>query len=107
MVTLLMSCGAAIIFAIGGIFMKLSLGLSQPLYSAVVFGCFGVGAILQTLVISKTDLGSSYISILGLEAVATLFFSIWLFKEHFNAVNLFGLAAIVMGVALLRSKAIG
>jgi multidrug transporter EmrE-like cation transporter len=105
-VTLLMSCGAAMIFAIGGIFMKLSLGLSQPVYSAVVFGCFGVGAILQTLVINKTDLGSSYISILGLEAVATLLFSILLFKEHFNAVKLLGLAAIVMGVALLRSKEI-
>jgi multidrug transporter EmrE-like cation transporter len=71
-----------------------------------VFGCFGVGAILQTLVINKTDLGSSYISILGLEAVATLFFSILLFKEHFNVVKLLGLAAIVMGVALLRSKEI-
>jgi multidrug transporter EmrE-like cation transporter len=101
-----MSCGAAIIFSIGGIFMKLSLGLSQPTYSAIVFGCFGLGAILQTLVINKTDLGSTYISILGLEAVVTLFFSIWLFKEHFNLVKLVGIAAIVMGVALLRSKEI-
>jgi multidrug transporter EmrE-like cation transporter len=106
-VTLLMSCGAAIIFAIGGIFMKLSLGLSQPIYSVIVFGCFGLGVILQTLVINKTDLGSSYISILGLEAVVTLFFSIWLFKEQFNIVKLIGIAAIVMGVALLRSKEVG
>ena len=99
-----MSCGAAMIFAIGGIFMKLSLGLSQPWYSAIVFACFGLGAILQTLVISKTDLGSSYISILGLEAVATLFFSIWLFNENFNLVKLVGLAAIVMGIVLLRGN---
>ena len=99
-----MSCGAAMIFAIGGIFMKLSLGLSQPGYSAIVFACFGLGVVLQTLVISKTDLASSYISILGLEAVATLFFSIWLFKENFNLVKLIGLAAIIMGVTLLRSK---
>ncbi|WP_310487228.1 SMR family transporter [Chamaesiphon sp. VAR_69_metabat_338] len=107
MTTLLMSGGAALIFAIGGIFMKLSLGLSQPAYSVAVFGCFGLGAVLQTLVIAKTDLGSSYISILGLEAVVTLFFSIWLFKEQLNVVKLVGIAAIVMGVALLRSKEIG
>jgi multidrug transporter EmrE-like cation transporter len=99
-----MSVGAALVFAIGGIFMKLSLGLSQPVYSVVVFGCFGLGAILQTLVIAKNDLGSSYISILGLEAVATLFFSIWFFKEHFSVVKLIGLAAIVMGIVLLRSN---
>jgi multidrug transporter EmrE-like cation transporter len=99
-----MSFGAAILFAIGGIFMKLSLGLSQPGYSIAVFGCFGLGATLQTLVIAKTDLGGTYISILGLEAVATLIFSIGLFKEDLSLMKLFGLGAIVMGVALLRGN---
>jgi multidrug transporter EmrE-like cation transporter len=99
-----MSCGAAIVFAIGGIFMKLSLGLSQPGYSIAVFICFGLGAALQTLVIAKTDLGGTYISILGLEAVATLIFSIGLFKEDLSLMKLFGLGAIVMGVTLLRGN---
>jgi multidrug transporter EmrE-like cation transporter len=99
-----MSCVAAIVFAVGGIFMKLSLGLSQPGYTLAVFACFGVGAALQTLVIAKTDLGGTYISILGLEAVATLIFSIGLFKEDFSLMKLVGLGAIVMGVALLRGN---
>lgn len=99
-----MSCGAAIVFAIGGIFMKLSLGLSQPGYTLAVFGCFGLGAALQTLVIAKTDLGSTYVSILGLEAVATLVFSIGLLKEDFSPMKLVGLGVIVMGVALLRGS---
>ncbi len=101
-----MSCGAAIVFAIGGIFMKLSMGLSQPLYTITIFIFFGLGIVLQTLAIERTDLGTSYLLVLGLEAVASVFFSIWLFKENFSPTNLIGLATIVMGVILLRSKEI-
>ena len=101
-----MSCGAAIGFAIGGIFMKLSMGLSQPLYTATIFIFFGLGIVLQTLAIERTDLGTSYLLVLGLEAVATAVFSSWLFKENFSPINLIGLATIVMGVILLRSKEI-
>jgi multidrug transporter EmrE-like cation transporter len=101
-----MSCAAAITFAVGGIFMKLSLGLSQPFFSAMIFICFGLGVVLQTLVIAKTELGSAYISILGLEAVATLLFSIGLFKEGVSLVKICGLVAIVAGVILLRSDEI-
>jgi multidrug transporter EmrE-like cation transporter len=99
-----MSCGAAMIFSIGGIFMKLSLGLSQPLYVGLIFVCFSLGVILQTLVISRTDLGSSYISILGLEAIATLTFSVLLFKENISVTKLMGLAIILGGVILLRNQ---
>jgi multidrug transporter EmrE-like cation transporter len=101
-----MSCGAAIGFAIGGIFMKLSMGLSQPLYTVTIFVFFGLGIVLQTLAIERTDLGTSYLLVLGLEAVATACFSSWLFKENFSPTNLIGLATIVMGVILLRSKEI-
>jgi multidrug transporter EmrE-like cation transporter len=104
LLTFLMSCGAAIGFAIGGIFMKLSLGLSQPLYTMTIFVFFGLGIVLQTLAIERTDLGSSYILVLGLEAIASAIFSTWLFKENFSPTNLIGLAAIAMGVILLRTK---
>jgi multidrug transporter EmrE-like cation transporter len=101
-----MSCAAAITFSIGGIFMKLSLGLSQPFFSAMIFVCFAFGVIIQTLVIAKTELGSSYISILGLEAVITLLFSIGLFKEGISWMKVCGLVAILAGVILLRSDEI-
>jgi multidrug transporter EmrE-like cation transporter len=101
-----MSCGAAIGFAIGGIFMKLSMGLSQPLYTVTIFIFFGLGIVLQTLAIERTDLGTSYLLVLGLEAVASVCFSSWLFKENFSLTNAIGLVTIVMGVILLRSKEI-
>jgi multidrug transporter EmrE-like cation transporter len=104
LLTILMSCGVAIMFAIGGIFMKLSQDLSKPLYSAIVFGCFIFGAIVQTIVIDRTNLGGAYISILGLEAVVTLFLSIYSFKENFSFVKGLGLIAIVIGIACLRSN---
>jgi multidrug transporter EmrE-like cation transporter len=97
-----MSCGAAIGFAVGGVFMKLSVGLSQPFYTLIIFIVFGLGIVLQTLVIDRTDLGSGYILVLGLEAVASVFFSIYLFKEDFSITNLVGLATIAMGVVLVR-----
>jgi multidrug transporter EmrE-like cation transporter len=97
-----MSCGAAIVFAVGGIFMKLSVGLSQPFYTMIIFIFCGLGIVLQTLVIDRTDLGSGYMLVLGLEAIASVFFSIYLFHENFSITNLVGLATIAMGVVLLR-----
>jgi multidrug transporter EmrE-like cation transporter len=102
-----MSVGAAISFAIGGIFMKLSAGFSQPIYSSLVYVFFAGGATLQTLVIGKTELGTTYIAILGLEAVATLIFSVWLFREQQSVAKLIGLGLIIVGVVLLRGNESG
>ncbi len=99
-----MSIGAALGFAIGGIFMKLSASFSEPIYSVLVYVFFAGGATLQTLAIGKTDLGTTYIAILGLEAVATLFFSIWLFREQQSLAKLVGLMLIIVGVILLRGN---
>jgi multidrug transporter EmrE-like cation transporter len=99
-----MSISAAIAFAIGGIFMKLSAGLSEPIFGLLVYLCFGLGATIQTLAIYKTDLGGTYIAILGLEAVITLIFSVWFFKEEQTLAKLIGLAMIIAGVVLLRGS---
>ncbi len=99
-----MSIGAALGFSIGGIFMKLSASFSQPLYSLLVYVCFAIGATLQILAIGKTELGGTYIAILGLEAAATLLFSIWLFSEEQSLTKLIGLGLIVVGVVLLRGN---
>jgi multidrug transporter EmrE-like cation transporter len=107
LLSFMLSCGAAIVFAVGGIFMKLSVGLSQPLYTITVFILFGLGIIFQTMAIQGTDLGSSYILVLGLEAIASVAFSVWVFKENFSFVNLIGLATIAIGIMLLRTKDLG
>ncbi len=104
MSTLIISMGAAIGFAIGGIFMKLSASFTQPIYSLLVYLFFAIGATLQILAIGRTELGGTYIAILGLEAVATLIFSVLLFREEQSLPKLLGVGLIVAGVVLLRGK---
>jgi multidrug transporter EmrE-like cation transporter len=99
-----MSISAAIAFSVGGVCMKLSAGLSEPLFSFLVYLLFGLGATIQTFVIYRTNLGGTYIVILGLEAVITLLFSVYFFKEEQDLIKLIGLAMIIFGVILLRGK---
>ena len=104
MVTFFLSVGAALAFVIGGIFMKLSAGFADLLSSLAIYLCFGLGATFQTIAIGQTNLGGTYIAILGLEAVVTLLVSVWLFKEQQTFPKLLGLGLIVAGVALLRGS---
>jgi multidrug transporter EmrE-like cation transporter len=99
-----MSIGAAIGFAVGGVFMKLSASFSQPIYSLLVYIFFAGGATLQTLAIGKADLGNTCIAILGLEAVATLVVSFLVFKEQQSLLQLIGFGLIIAGVVILRGN---
>lgn len=99
-----MSISAAIAFSVGGVCMKLSAGLSEPLFSFLVYLLFCLGATIQTFVIYRTNLGGTYIIILGLEAAITLLFSVYFFKEEQDLVKLIGLVMIISGVVLLRGK---
>ena len=68
--TLFLSLCAAASFTFGGVCMKFSEGFTRPFPSFAVFGLFALGAGLQTMVTSKSELAVSYIVILGLEAGA-------------------------------------
>ena len=94
---------AAISFSFGGIFMKLSQGLSQLVPSLLVYLLFIVGATLQTFAMRNSDLGVTYIVVLGLEAVLTLLFGVLLFKENYTFYRLLGVSLIVAGVTFLRT----
>ncbi|HEY9597596.1 MAG TPA: SMR family transporter [Cyanophyceae cyanobacterium] len=101
---LLMVLAAAVFFSVGGIYMKLSQGLSHLTPSLLVYVFFCVGASLQTLAMRKSDLGVTYILVLGLEAVLALLFGVILFKEHYSLFKLLGISLIVAGIAFLRSS---
>jgi len=101
---LLMVLAAAVFFTVGGIYMKLSHGLSHLTPSLLVYLFFCAGASLQTLAMRKSDLGVTYILVLGLEAVLALLFGVWLFKEHYSFLKLLGISLIVAGIAFLRSS---
>jgi small multidrug resistance pump len=101
--SLLMATLAALAYTIGGIFMKLSNGLSVPMPTVMVYGCFLTGATLQILLTKGVDLGISYIFVLGLEAILAALFGICIFQEKLSTPHLTGIFLVVMGVALLRS----
>ncbi len=100
---LLLIASAALAFAIGGIFMKLSVGLSRLGPSVWLFLCFAAGAICQTLALRRSDLGVAYLFVLGLEAVLTFVFGVWFFREACSLTKIAGVAAVVIGILLLHA----
>jgi small multidrug resistance pump/quaternary ammonium compound-resistance protein SugE len=101
-----MAVAAALAFTVGGIFMKYSQGLTQPLPSLAMLGLFGLGAALLTLSIElRGELGPAYLVVLGLEAVLALAFGAMLFGEHPNPGRLFGLALLIVGMVLIEGSA--
>ena len=77
--TLLLQCGAALAYGLGGACMKLSDGLRNPAASAGVYGLFCLGATLQTISLRRTGLGVPYVVVLGLEALVALGIALFAF----------------------------
>ena len=92
----------AVCFAGGGIFMKLSDGVSRPLPTLTFLVLFVLGAVLQAFALRQADLGVVYVAVLGLEAALTLVFSVALFHESLSPRRLLAVLLILCGVALLR-----
>jgi multidrug transporter EmrE-like cation transporter len=101
-----MAAAAALAFTIGGIFMKLSHGLTQPLPTLAMLVLFTLGAALLTLSIEvRGELGPAYLVVLGLEAVLAFAFGAMLFGEHANLGRLLGLALLIIGMVLIEGGA--
>lgn len=100
---LLMVFAAAFCFSIGGMYMKLSQGLSLLIPSLLVYTFFYAGASLQTLATNKSDLGGTYIFVLGLESVLTLLIGAMLFQENYSPLKLVGISLVVAGIIFLRT----
>ena len=106
MLYLAMAVAAAFTFTLGGVFMKLSHGLSQPLPSFAMLGLFGLGAVLLTLSIeARGELGPAYLVVLGLEAVLAFVFGAMLFGEHPDIGRVIGLALLIIGMILIEGGA--
>ena len=93
---------AALLFTVGGIFMKLSDGVTRPGPSLIMAACFVAGAILQALAMRGGDLGVVYVVVLGVEAVLAMFFGWFIFSEHLSLWKIGGAVLIVLGIATLR-----
>lgn len=101
---LLMVFISAILFTVGGVFMKLSEGLSQPIPSLLVYIFFIAGASIQTVAMRKAALGVTYIVVLGLESVLAVLFGVVLFQETLSFINVVGASCIVAGMSFLHSS---
>ncbi|MCG9891563.1 MAG: SMR family transporter [Thermosynechococcaceae cyanobacterium MS004] len=98
-----MAIAAALSFTVGGIFMQMSEGLSKLLPTLLLYGMFVTGASFQTLAMRKSEMGITYLLVLGLESVLAVIFSILFFKEGYSVPKLLGIFLIVLGVSFLRS----
>ncbi len=93
---------ASVCFAAGGIFMKLSAGVSRVAPAAAFLVLFVAGALLQALAMRRADLGVAYVFVLGLEAVLAFAFSVALFRESASPARIAAVVLIVAGIVLLR-----
>ncbi len=95
---------SAILFTVGGIFMKLSNGLSELIPSLLVYIFFIAGASLQTIAMRRSNLGVTYVVVLGLESVLAFLFGVVLFQENYSYTNFMGVSLIVAGMGFLQSS---
>jgi multidrug transporter EmrE-like cation transporter len=98
----LLLTGAALAFALGGVGMKLSAGLTRLWPSVSVFVLFCGGAALQALAMRQADMGTTYIAVLGLEAVLAFLLGVWLFSEPATPARILAVALVVAGILLLK-----
>ena len=92
---------ASTCYAAGGLFMKLSDGLTRPI-PALAFSTFFLGgACLQALGMQHRDLGMATILVLGVEAMVTLAFSLVILGEGMSALRAVSVALVLVGIGLL------
>lgn len=99
---LLLLIAASVLFATGGLFMKLSLGLTRLGPSALVFAFFCAGAACQAIAMKRADMGVVYVFVLGLEAVAAFLISVFVLHENASAARVIAVALVVSGILLLE-----
>ena len=76
---------AALFFTVGGIFMKLSEGLTKFWPTMIVFALFVTGAALQTLAMKREELAVTYLVVVGLESILAFLFGVLVFQRELHA----------------------
>jgi small multidrug resistance pump/quaternary ammonium compound-resistance protein SugE len=94
---------AALFFTVGGVFMKLSEGLTKFWPTVIVFALFLIGAALQTLAMKREDLAVTYLWVVGLESILAFAFGVLLFSESCTPARIAGVLLIAGGIVSLRS----
>ena len=93
---------AAALYVTGGLFMKYSAGLTRWLPALALVIVFSTGALIQAWAMKQEALGSSYVVVLGLEALLALLAGYFLFAEQMTVKMIFGAVLVVLGIIFLR-----
>jgi small multidrug resistance pump/quaternary ammonium compound-resistance protein SugE len=93
---------AAAMYAVGGLFMKLSDGVSRPGPTAVFIVLFVLAATVQAMGMRRADMGPSYIFVLGAETLASALLSVLYLHEQWSPLRISAVFLVVLGIALLR-----
>lgn len=102
MKTLALYSLAAIMYVSGGALMKYSQGLTQALPTLGLTALFSAGALIQARAMRYEELGTSYIVVLGLEALLAITMGSLLFGEQISPRAAAGIALVVIGIVVLR-----
>ena len=94
---------AAFAYTLGGMYMKLSKGLSKLVPSLLVYFFLIAGASIEAIAMNNSSLGVTYLFVVGLEFVLAFFVGAFLFRESYSHGNLFGVSLIVAGIILLSA----
>jgi len=100
---LLMLVLASVAYAVGGLFMKQSDGVTRLLPTLAFLILFAGGAALQALAMRHAEMGVSYVFVLGVEAVVAVLLSAFVLHEGFPPSRLAAVALILAGIAWLRT----
>jgi multidrug transporter EmrE-like cation transporter len=102
MKTLALYSLAAIMYVTGGVLMKYSQGLTQTLPAFGLTALFGAGALIQARAMRHEELGTSYIVVLGLEALLAITCGSLFFGEQISLRAAAGITLVMIGIVVLR-----
>jgi small multidrug resistance pump len=93
---------AAALYVAGGALMKASRGLTRLLPTVALVMVFSAGALVQAKAMRHQQLGSSYVVVLGLEALLAVVAGSIFFGEHLTMRIFAGVMLVALGIVLLR-----
>ena len=93
---------ASALYAIGGLFMKLSSGMSRPAPTVAFLTLFVGGAVFQALGMRRTDLVVSYVFVLGAEALVAVMLSALYLHERYPPSRVAAILVILVGMLWLK-----
>lgn len=82
--------------------MKRSEGLTKLWPTVLLMLCFCSGAALHALAMKHTEMGITYIVVLGLEVVLSFWLSVAIFGEAVYGTKILAIALIACGIYLLN-----